>query len=621
MTKTVLVALVLLALMLMNAQAISPVRAQQFRYGGSLVMGQTGDPAHLNSAITAAGITHFTAGRLFNSLVQWTTDDKVVPDLADSWEISKDGLTYTFHLVKNATWHDGGPFTSADVKFSIEQVLYKYHPRGKTSFGAVDTVETPDAYTAIIRMKNPYPAFLSFLGNFYAPILPKHLYDGTDILNNPYNLKPVGTGPFKFMEWVKGDHITVVRNENYFKKGKPYLDKIVYKIIPDVTSRVAALERGEIDYLYWYGFPNNEYERLGKVSGIKTLAYSNLLWTIQRMDFNIRKGPLSDVRVRQAIDYALDKNEILQKAMYGIGKVATGSIPSAAKWAYNPNVPRYELNLTMANRLLDDAGYLKGSDGMRFKTSLTYDLALPEFSKTAEIVRLRLREVGIDVLLRPMDGAAYQQSVANWDYEITFQRGATGPDPLMGTAYHWSKNIQKVFMLNNGGYNNSRYDWLYEQAAKEIDPKTRAAYYFEAQDIIARDLPSIWLIEADYPVAFRGEFQGLPTGAYDYEPGDTIFWTKGSDLSPESIASLIKDSQKQLDGLKGQFYDVTTAQKQLEQAKQMLAAGDYMKASELARSSMKLAQPPYMLYGGIGAIVIVALAVLLYRRKKTVTKT
>ena len=544
---------------------LTSVTADQPKYGGTLVSALSGDIPHFNIAIIIQTIADLAAGKLFNSLAQRDPNGEIVPDLAQSWEVSHDGLAYTFHLVKNATWHDGKPFTSADVKFSIEDVLYKFHPRGKVAFEALDKVDTPDNYTAIVRMKYSFPAFLSFLGNSFAIMLPKHLYEGTDILNNPYNSNPVGTGPFMFKDYVKADHITFVKNPNYFKKGKPYLDRLVFSIIPDVTSRVAAFEKGEIDYINWYGFPNDQYDRLIKLPGATAMQIPfNPLATVIKMDINLRNPPLNNVKVRQAMAYAINKQEILDKSLFGIGKIANSPIPSSFKWAYNPNVTKYEFSLSMANRLLDEAGYPEGPDGVRFKTSIMYDQALPELAKTSEIIRLQLQAVGIDVTLRPTDGATYQAAMGRWEYDMVPWRAASGPDPSVATAYYWSKNIRKSFGTNTGGYNSSRYDLLYEQASRELDPTKRAQEYYDLQTLAAQELPNFWLIEVGFPIAFKTTFSGLPEGAYGYENMDITWWTKGGEPSPAP------------------------------------------------------AQPPYALYSGIiAAIIIVGVATLLYRRKKT----
>ncbi len=608
-------------MLLINARSLSQVvvveAAEQPKYGGTLVQALSDDPAHFNRAITASALIGTVSGKMFNSLIQWDTEGNPVPDLAESFEVSKDGLAYTFHLAKNAIWHDGKPFTSADVKFGVEAIC-EYHPRGKVTLAALDRVDTPDSYTAVIRMKYAAPDFICYLGTTFMLILPKHLYEGTDVLKNEYNLKPVGTGPFKFKEYVKGNHVTLVRNDKYFKKGKPYLDRVVFKIMPDTTSRMNALEGGEVDYHSYYGFPLHEANRVSRLPGIKVMIPQRPLYGNIRLDINVRNPPLDNVKVRQAIAYAINKKEILEKAMYGIGRIATGPVSSLMKWAYDPNVEKYDPDLEKASKLLDEAGYPKGSDGIRFKTSIIYYQGTEHIAKACEIMRLELREVGIDLELRPADSATWQSKVGKWEFDMQIHAAATGPDPLVGTSFHWGENIRNVFATNTGGYKNERYDWLYGQAATEMDQKKRAEYFHEMQEIVAKELPNIWLIEVLEPIAFREEFAGLPEGGYQLEPFDGVWWRKGSDLSPEAIEALIEDSEKQLQDLRGQFYDVGDAIRQLEQAKKALEAGEYVSANDLAKGALKLAQPPYAIYRGIAVatIAVFTAGIFLYRKKR-----
>ena len=209
------------------------------RYGGTFIVGSGGDPVTLNLATDFSTIDTLAASSIYNMLVKSDADLNPQPDLAESWKVSNDGLTYTFQLVKNATWHDGKPFTSADVKFTFAEVLKKYHPRGSVVLNSVESIETPDPHTVVFKLKQPFDPLMKFIGN-EAFIIPKHLYENTDILKNPYNLKPIGTGPFVFKEWKKGSHIALERNPSYFKKGKPYLDKIIIKVVPDASSRMIA---------------------------------------------------------------------------------------------------------------------------------------------------------------------------------------------------------------------------------------------------------------------------------------------------------------------------------------------------------------------------------------------
>jgi peptide/nickel transport system substrate-binding protein len=187
-------------------------------YGGRLVFA-TQEPSILLPPATVSHSTHFSCNSIFSTLVEFDFDFNWKPYLAESWEISSDGLTYTFHLVKNATWHDGEPVTSADVKFSIEEISMQYHSQFATMSAVIDKIETPDDYTVVFKLSEPSAVFKYIFHPRNLPgIAPKHLYEGTDILQNEYNWAPIGCGPFKLKEYVAGDHITLEKNENYFRK-------------------------------------------------------------------------------------------------------------------------------------------------------------------------------------------------------------------------------------------------------------------------------------------------------------------------------------------------------------------------------------------------------------------
>ncbi|HEY3152905.1 MAG TPA: ABC transporter substrate-binding protein, partial [Candidatus Binatia bacterium] len=202
------------------------------RKGGTLILGMAADPSTLNCGIESSQIVAMVTSNIYNGLIHMDEESNPHPDLAQSWEISPDGLVYTFQLRDNVKWHDGQPLTSADVKFSFESLVGKYNARGREAYRSIKAIETPGPTTVKISLKKAYSPFLEVLTAHDGCIMPKHLYEGTDVFKNPRNNdQPVGSGPFKFKEWHKGSHITLVRNENYFKKGRPFLDSVIYRII------------------------------------------------------------------------------------------------------------------------------------------------------------------------------------------------------------------------------------------------------------------------------------------------------------------------------------------------------------------------------------------------------
>ena len=485
-----------------------PSLANDPLHGGSMVVAIASDPGGLNPAITTQGGVHLICGSIFSGLVAHDFALNPVPDLAERWEVSSDGRSYTFHLAPTATFHDGVPVTSEDVRFTFEQLLMKFHSRTRTSIGDnLRRILTPDAHTVVFEFDKPYAAFLKLVDVTNAPVMPKHLYEGTDPLTNPHNTNPVGSGPFKLQEWLKGDHLTLVKNERYFKTGKPYLDRIVYKVMPTGALATIAFERGEVDYLL--GASPLDIARLKSMPGVVvTTKGREGFATVETLIPNLTREPLSDLRVRRAMTHAIDKNFLVDKLLFGQGVAATGPVSHMLGWAYNPNVEKYEHNVALANHLLDEAGRARGKDGIRFHLKFVHAAS---YAKVAEALRDQFREVGIAIDLELMEFAAAVDAVyIKKDFDLGFASFENGPDPDIGVKRTVvSSNIGPIPFSNGAGYRNPRVDELFASAASELDKQKRAAYYFEAQDLLVKDLPYFWLYEPNSGAAYRAGLQGM----------------------------------------------------------------------------------------------------------------
>ncbi len=511
------------------ALLFSAVYGNEPKYGGSVVVAVSADPGGLNPAITTQGGVHLICGSIFSGLVAQDFNLNPVPDLATSWEVSQDGRVYTFHLAPNAEFHDGVPVTSEDVKFTFEEMLLKYHSRTRASIGDnLRQITATDAHTVVFEFEKPYAAFLQLIDVTNAPVMPKHIYENTDPLTNPRNIKPVGSGAFKFEEWTKGDHISLVKNEKYFKTGKPYLDRVVYKVTPSAATAAIAFENGEVDY--FLNPPPLDVKRLQNIDGvIVTDKGREGFATVETVVLNLNRTPLSDVRVRRAMAHAIDKNYIVDKIQFGMGKVAISPISSLLKWAHNPNVVKYERNLPLANQMLDEAGYKRGADGARFHLKAVYASG---YAKIIEALGDQLREVGIILDLEQMEfGAAVDRVYIKKDFDLGFASFENGPDPDIGVKRTVvSGNIGAIPFSNGASYRNPRIDELFSLAASEIDKQKRAAYYFEAQDILARDVPYLWIYEPQSGAAYNADLQGM----YQWSAKSNIYfaqdawWTDGS---------------------------------------------------------------------------------------------
>ena len=485
--------------------------------GGTLVVGVTADPGHLNPGITTAGGTHVVADHLYSGLLQFDEHLAPQPNLAEHWTVADEGRTYTFHLARGVTWHDGQPFTAADVKFTFEQVLLPFHARTKAGLESVlEAIETPDAHTVIFRFAQPYAPLLRRLDVVEAPILPKHRYQGTEILTNPTNAQPVGTGPFTFQAYQKGEQVVMLRNARYFKPGLPYLDRVVFKIIPHASTAALALEQGEVDYLWNLGGPEIlRLQRHPDVILATTPAGPGGAFCLDTLLFNLRKSPFSSLEVRQAFAYGINREQLLAQVRFGRGRVATGPIASTLAWAYHPQVPPYPYDVAAAAALLDRAGYPPGPGGTRLRVVFVH--ASP-FAKTAEVIREHLSRLGVAVDLQTMDvNAANERIFLRQDFDLAIGSYCNGPDPEIGvTRAYVSSNIKPIPFANGAAYHNPQIDELFHRAARTIDLAARTSLYAQIQEILVRDVPYWWLIETEGTRAYRKGIHGLRIWAGDF---------------------------------------------------------------------------------------------------------
>ncbi|MDR2625317.1 MAG: ABC transporter substrate-binding protein, partial [Zoogloeaceae bacterium] len=467
--------------------------------GGLLNVSILTEPVTLNSGIHTTMYIGEVASKVQEGLVSFDADLKPVPSLATKWEIAPDGKTIAFDLRKGVKWHDGKAFTAADVEFTLKEVWQKIHPFGKAAFGNVTAVETPNPHRIILKLSAPAPYLLNYINAYGAPILPKHLYEGTDIVNNPYNAKPIGTGPFVFKEWVKGSHVRLEKNPDYWQEGRPYLDGILFRFIPDAAARAVALQSGEVDVSVGSALPATSLAQFQDKSRYSFNPIDgNYLATIAFAQFNLREKHLSDKRVRQAIAHAIDREALLKVVYLGYGKVATGPVPSSVTKYYSPDTRQYPLDLQRAAQLLDEAGYKADANGKRFGLRLITAANQTQYTRTAEFIKQSLARIGIEVELQIPDYATFLRRVfTDWDYDLYVSSMHRMPDPTLGVQrIFWTQNIRKgVPWTNSSGYSNPKLDAIMEQAAREPDEAKRKAQIKEWQQIVQEDVPILELVE------------------------------------------------------------------------------------------------------------------------------
>lgn len=476
------------------------------RRGGTAVVAVSGDPGHLNPAISSAGPLHAIADSMFNGLVTLDRDGTPRPDLARSWATSADGLTVTFRLAEGVRWHDGMPFTSADVKFSFEEALFRHHARTRAGLApAVKSIEAPDAGTVVIRLHRPHPALLRQLDVTEAPIIPRHVFAGTDPTQNPANLRPIGTGPFRFESYRRDDQVVLRRNPDYFKASLPRLDGLVFRILPSANTQVNAFIAGEVDMLARVSAIDAQRLKGRPITLVDTPAGAGGANCTMTLAFNLERPRTSDLRVRKAVAQAIDRDQMLQLVIFGQGRVAAAPISSGIGWAYLPGAfDALRFDTAAANRLLDDAGLVRGPDGVRASFDI---LHFPAFARYSELMRGHLAAIGIALQVRMMDPAAFAQAVfAKRDFDLALVSYCSGTDPEIGVRrmVH-SSAIGNVPFSNAAAYRDAEVDRLFDLAGTTAEQTARGEAYRAAQRRIAAALPYWWLVETDFTAAWHSD--------------------------------------------------------------------------------------------------------------------
>jgi len=500
--------------------------------GGTLVVAITSDPGSLNPAVTSNGGVHVAAEPLFNGLVGWGADGKPTPELAEKWVIEGNGTVYRFTLRQGVKWHDGQDFTADDVKFTFEKALLPFHSRTKASMGSAGlTVAVVDPRTVTFSFPQPYAPLLQQLNVTEAPIIPKHVYEGcTDVstvAGCPANKVPVGTGPFK-LDSYSITEIKMSRNPNYFRPGLPYLDGLVERVIPDPGTQVLALENKEVDWLGQVPGPDlarvTANKALATAPGARGSGGSNCVTTVI---FNMKppagRTPFfTDLRTRQAVWAATNRQQAFQQIEFGQGKVADAPIHSGIGFAHAGGLALPTFDLARAKSLLDQAGWkdegkaarvARGvpnvADGTEF--NIDYHGFVGTQTTYGEVLRTQLKEVGIAVTVKTEDNPTFSAAVfAKRDFDSAVASYCNGDDPEIGVRRQYdSKQIGATAFSNGAGYSNPEIDALLDQAAREVDPAKRTPIYRKLQEIAVRDLPYMWMTESLSTRAFTAGCTGF----------------------------------------------------------------------------------------------------------------
>ena len=510
-------------------------------YGGTFKMRHQGNPISMNGYLNYWSTSCQVHVNVFNRLVTQDKDRNLIPDLAYKWDFSADGKTHTFYLHENVTWHDGEPFTSADVKFhyemlASEDIVTYVKPRLVNLL----SIETPDPYTVTFKYSKPCQPILYAFTQSDTFIMPKHIWEGTDIETNPANTVPVGTGAFTVAEFVPETHVLLQKNPNYFKGGLPYLDKVVMRVMYDTNAGLIAFEAGEVDYT---SPPMEELPRMLEkdyVGSYKSLSSGSTRLTFNHRQEAIDKHPWSaDIKVRQAFAHATNADVIVERVHRGQAKRVHTAVGAGASWWINPDAKKYEYDPDLANKLLDEAGYPKDADGVRF--SFTFPIWDRWYSVNAmELIKEMWKDVGIEIKIEVYEYVTFVATFSHGaeglkDYPLTYVHiGGWPPGELVN--HHASK---PTGTMNMGYYSNARIDQLSEDVMVEMDPLKRRDIVFEMQKIGNEELPFIHLLSGGSTTIYRNDFKNVESllPSRSAKSFENIWWIHGEPpASDEPIA-------------------------------------------------------------------------------------
>ncbi len=464
-------------------------------YGDVLVLSSIGDASNLIPMLSSDASSHEVAGFLFNGLVKYDKDYNIVGDLARSWDIENDGKLLRFHLRNDVLWHDGVKFTASDVMFTYQLMI---DPKTPTAYAdkykLVKSARIIDEFTFEVEYDKPLaPALISW-GSLQ--VLPEHILKDADITKTPFARSPVGTGPFTFVSWQTGQRITLKANEKYFD-GMPYFTGINYRIIPDQNTEFLELKAGSIDML---GLTPLQYLRQTETPDFKKMItkYKYLSDGYTYLGFNLRKKPFDDKLVRQAISYALDRDEIIKGVLNGLGEPTNGPYKPGTKW-FNTKVAAYPYDPAKARELLMAAGYLDRNgdgiverDGKDFTMTILTNQGNPLREKTAQIIQQRLKAIGIGVKIRIIEWTVFlKEYVDKGNFDALILGWNILQDPDLFNVWHSSQAVKKG--LNFVGYKDPEVDKLLVDGRQTFDEAKRKLCYDRFQEILADQQPYIFL--------------------------------------------------------------------------------------------------------------------------------
>lgn len=479
-------------------QAPSALAADGPDYGDAIVAASISDARTLVPILASDSASSDICGMVFNGLVKYDKDINIVGDLAESWDILEGGRVIVFHLKKGVKWHDGAPFTARDVEFTYRKLL---DPNVRTpysgDFERISSLEVPDDLTVKVTYKEPFAPALSSWGMW---IMPEHLLRDEDLNSTQFSRRPTGTGPYKFRRWATGEKIELLSNREYFE-GRPYIDRYIYRIIPDEATIFLELETEGVDLSTLTPLQFTRQTENSFFNGhYRKFRYPGFGYTY--MGYNLRDARFQDARVRQAINYAVNKDEIIKTVFFGLAKVTTGPFMTDS-WAYNRDVAPVPYDPAKARALLKEAGW-SDTDGngwlekewREFEFTVLVNQGNSERLRCAELIQRYLKEIGIRMKIRTLEWSSMiSEFIEKGRFEAVLMGWFLTRDPDCYDIWHSSKTRRGEF--NFIGYKNADVDRLLEEARRTFDQAKRAAAYREIHRLIYADQPYLFLYSAE----------------------------------------------------------------------------------------------------------------------------
>lgn len=467
----------------------------------TVIVRNNGDPQTFNPTVSSDDNLYYAAQNIYHRLTKLDATKSPVPDAAESWDVSDDALTITFHLKDYLKWTDGEPLTSKDVKYTFDYVKDNPETYFSSSMKIVDSIEAPDDYTVVFHMNTADMSFVARLGWYGTFILPEHVFNnGQKWEDNPASTNPtVTSGPYKFESYTQGSNITLVANEDY-AEGAPAIKKLIFSIIPDDATAVQALLNGELDYMQTV--PTAYVDQLLADPNYRMIQ--DVFPSPYRIIFNVNDPVVGDLAVRKAIALCINREDISAKVYGNIMPPEYSAYPSCVTWCSNTTDLYPSQDIEAAKKVLEDAGYTQDADGYYIR-GIEWEV-FEGMEDMANLIIASCKEAGIEIKLNLSEYNAWAQKVGpDGNYMMEAQGGFMGPDPAaLATRYGTGSNS------NYSGWSNAEFDALCAEAAATGDTEKRAELYKEAQKLIIEELPAINVVGyASYTVA-AANLKNLP---------------------------------------------------------------------------------------------------------------